>query len=401
MLRKHGLLLFSFLWFFCAVQPSYAQPQINGQGAVLLDVESGQVLFTKEKDKKLPPASITKILTAIMAIESGKMEEIVTIGPNPRKLEGTSVYLEEGEKVKLRELVKAALVYSANDAALAIGEYLGGTEEKFVKTMNERAREMGAQNSNFVNSHGLSVENHYTTAYDMALIARYAMQNEIFREIVKIKVQDWQGKAWQTRLINKNQLLWSYEGATGIKTGYTTEAKCTIVASATRGTQSFLAVVLGSQGKTTWTDAQSLLDYGFSNFHTVQLANAEEIAATVNLSAGKKLLLQPEQELRISVPNEGKKKVEFRMLLEPLGKKVEKGQVMGKMFYYVDGEQAGAVDLVAQSFLTISSWRVFDYLIYVAAGLYFCQILWRIYQRYGRRKRNIFAGRSSRIYYRD
>lgn len=401
MLRKHGLLLFSFLWFFCAVQPSYAQPQINGQGAVLLDVESGQVLFTKEKDKKLPPASITKILTAIMAIESGKMEEIVTIGPNPRKLEGTSVYLEEGEKVKLRELVKAALVYSANDAALAIGEYLGGTEEKFVKTMNERAREMGAQNSNFVNSHGLSVENHYTTAYDMALIARYAMQNEIFREIVKIKVQDWQGKAWQTRLINKNQLLWSYEGATGIKTGYTTEAKCTIVASATRGTQSFLAVVLGSQGKTTWTDAQSLLDYGFSNFHTVQLANAEEIAATVNLSAGKKLLLQPEQELRISVPNEGKKKVEFRMLLEPLGKKVEKGQVMGKMFYYVDGEQAGSVDLVAQSFLTISSWRVFDYLIYVAAGLYFCQILWRIYQRYGRRKRNIFAGRSSRIYYRD
>lgn len=368
---------------------------------MLLDVESGQVLFTKEKDKKLPPASITKILTAIMAIESGKMEEIVTIGPNPRKLEGTSVYLEEGEKVKLRELVKAALVYSANDAALAIGEYLGGTEEKFVKTMNERAREMGAQNSNFVNSHGLSVENHYTTAYDMALIARYAMQNEIFREIVKIKVQDWQGKAWQTRLINKNQLLWSYEGATGIKTGYTTEAKCTIVASATRGTQSFLAVVLGSQGKTTWTDAQSLLDYGFSNFHTVQLANAEEIAATVNLSAGKKLLLQPEQELRISVPNEGKKKVEFRMLLEPLGKKVEKGQVMGKMFYYVDGEQAGAVDLVAQSFLTISSWRVFDYLIYVAAGLYFCQILWRIYQRYGRRKRNIFAGRSSRIYYRD
>lgn len=404
---KKGVLILTIIFLlFSEVQPALAEPalNLNGRSAVLLDADSKQVLYEKNKEEKLPPASITKILTTIMAIESGKLDDIVTIGPNPALLDGTKVYLEKGEKIKLRELVIAALVHSANDAALAIAEYLGGTEEKFVQKMNERARELGAKNSNFVNSHGLSVENHYTTAYDMGVLTCYAMQNKTFREIVQKKTYDWEGQAWQTRLINKNQLLWSYNGATGIKTGYTTEAKCTIVASATREQQELIAVVLGSVGNNTWTDAAAVLDYGFAHFQKLQLANPSQIAARVQFDKEQKkeLRLAPAQELTISVSQGGNKKVESHVVLQPLGKQVEKGQVSGRMDYYIDGEQVGSVNLIAANSVTLSSRPYFEYFLFAIAGIYLCQIMWRIFQLYrSRKKKNMFAQRrSSRIFYR-
>lgn len=404
--KKVVFILTVVLLLCWVVQPGWAQPSlsINGQAAVLLDANSKQVLYENNKDEKLPPASITKILTTIMAIESGRLDETVTIGPNPPRLEGTRVYLEEGEKIKLRELVIASLVHSANDAAMAIAEHLGGTEEKFALAMNERARELGARNSNFVNAHGLSAENHYTTAYDMGVISCYAMQNETFREIVKMKVYDWEGQAWQTRLINKNELLWSYKGANGMKTGYTKEAKCTIVASAARDGQEFIAVVLGSVGNNTWADAEKVLDYGFANFRKLQLAKPDEVAARVQFAPEEKkeLLLATGQELTITVPLEANQQVESHVVLNPLGKKVEKGQVSGKMEYYVDGEQVGSVDLIARNSLVLSSRPYFEYVLFVIAGIYLCQIMWRIYKRYrlGRRNNMFTSRRSSRYYYR-
>lgn len=390
--RKGFFTVLCFFLLFFVAKPLMAEPlpSINGKGAVLIDQESGQVLFEKAKDEKLPPASITKILTAIIAIESGKLDETVLIGSNPPRLDGTKVYLEEGEKVRLKDLVRAALVHSANDAALAIAEYLGGSETKFVEIMNTKARELGAQNSNFVNSHGLIADNHYTTAYDIALITRYAMKNPIFRENVKTKVLDWQGQAWQTRLINKNELLWSYQGATGVKTGYTTEAKCTIVASATRGEQSYIAAVLGSQGNSTWTDAENLLDFGFNNFQSLQLAGVGEVVATVNIAEDKQLLLGSDKDLTISLPQQGNKKVDSRILLQPLGKTVEKGQNIGKVIFTIDGREVGTVGLVAQNQVKVSEWRLFDVLVYVCAGLFLLQILWRFYQMSRNRKRNYF-----------
>lgn len=406
MVKKGVLFLAIVFLLFSEGQPVWAEPalNINGRAAVLLDADSKQVLYEKNRDEKLPPASITKILTAIMAIESGKLDDTVTIGPNPALLDGTKVYLEKGEKIKLRELVIAALVHSANDAALAIAEYLGGTEEKFVQKMNERAQELGAKNSNFVNAHGLSVENHYTTAYDMGVLACYAMQNKTFRDIVQKKIYDWEGQAWQTRMINKNQLLWSYNGATGIKTGYTTEAKCTIVASANRDQQELIVVVLGSVGNNTWTDAAAVLDYGFAHFQKLQLANPSQIAARVQFDEEQKkeLRLTPAQELIICVPQGGNKKVESHVVLQHLDKQVEKGQVSGRMDYYIDGEQVGSVNLIAANSLTLPSRPYFEYFLFAIAGIYLFQILWRIWQLYrSRRKKNLFAERrSSRIFYR-
>lgn len=312
-------------------------------------------------------------------------------------MDGTRVYLEEGEKVKIGELVIADMVHSANDAALAIAEYLGGTEENFARIMNEKAREIGAKNSNFVNAHGLHDDDHYTTAYDIGLIACYAMQNESFRKVAQLKTYDWNGQAWQTRLINKNQMLWSYDGVTGVKTGYAKEAKSTIVASATRDQQSLIAVALASVGNNSWTDAKTLLDYGFNNYQTLELANPQQIVAQVQVEEGKDLCLVPEQSLTISAPLGAYQKVESQISLAQIDKQVNKGQFCGTMEYYLDGKKVGAVSLIANNSLTLSSRPYFEYFLFGIAGLYLCQISWRLIRRYRPRRRGMFSeGRHSR-----
>lgn len=381
------------------VSPLGAQPQISGKSAVLLDLKSGQVLYDYRKDEQLPPASTTKILTAIMAIESGQLDQVVTIGANPPLVEGTRIYLVEGEKITLKELVLAALVHSANDAALAIAEHLAGSKEEFAKLMNMKAVEIGAINSNFLNPHGLSEEGHYTTAYDLAIIARYAMKNETFRQMVQQKVLDWEGQEWQTRLVNINKLLWRYEGADGIKTGYTSEAKSTIVASATRDKRTYLAVVLGSSGAAIWTDAEQLLDYGFRSFQGLELANTQKTAATIAINEDTKLQLVPKESFSISLPQDEDKKVESKIVLEPLQKRITKGQIVGKMVFIIDGLEVGRIDLLAKNTVT-KPFKILHFFIYLGAILFFLQVLWRIYlnyQRKQRRQRNLFQ---KKAYYR-
>lgn len=173
---------------------AFAAPNIEGESFILIDGKTGQVLYGKEINRKLHPASTTKILTTIIALEKGNLKDTVTISKNVPLVEGTKVYLREGEKISLEKLLHAAMVHSANDAALAIAEHIANSEERFAKLMNIKAQEIGAKNSNFVNAHGLTAENHLTTAYDLALIGRYAMQNPIFRELAREKVYDWEGE---------------------------------------------------------------------------------------------------------------------------------------------------------------------------------------------------------------
>jgi D-alanyl-D-alanine carboxypeptidase (penicillin-binding protein 5/6) len=395
-MQKTGFFLVLCLLLLLAM-PVAAAPQVTGKSAVLIDAQSGQVLYDMAKDEKLPPASTTKILTAIIAIESGKLDEMVTVGPNPPLVEGTKVYLEAGEKVKLRDLVLAALVHSANDAALAVGEYLAGSAPEFAKMMNAKAQALGAVNSNFVNPHGLSEDNHYTTAYDLALIGRYAMTNETFRSMVKTKVLDWNGKAWQTRLININKLLWSYDGADGVKTGYTTEAKSTIVASATRNGQTLIAVVLGSSGNNIWQDAERLLDYGFANFQGIELAHPEKVVATVDITPKEKLQLVPKEAVQLALPQEGNKKIDTKVVLEPLQVPIAQGQTVGRLVFFLDGKEISRVELLAKN--AVSRHIGFtNIMLYIGAGLFFLQVLWRSFLLYKRSRRSRYGYNSS---YRD
>ena len=194
---------------------------ISAKSAVLIDGVSGRVLYEHNSYEKLPMASTTKIMTGLLACESGKLDETVKVTPFASGTEGSSLWLKIGEKLTLEELTYGLMLKSGNDAAVAIAEYLGGSVDAFALLMNKRAREIGAVNTNFKNPHGLDSDGHYTTAYDLALIAREAMKNDTFRKIVSTKTYSipMEGEKWDRALKNHNKLLWNYDGCNGIKTG--------------------------------------------------------------------------------------------------------------------------------------------------------------------------------------
>ena len=255
-----------------AEETSSKEPQIRGEGAYLIDVLSGQTLFMKNPDKPLAPASTTKIMTGLLAIERGDLNDIVTASSsmhNNKLVYGTQVYLETGEKMPLKELLYALLLNSANDAAVAIGEHVGGGNlPNFVEMMNQRARQIGANQTHFLNSSGLTEAGHVTTAHDLALIARVAYQNPTFAEYVRTKsqaiVRTKQGSP--TLMVNENKLLWRDSTVDGIKTGYTAAAQNCLVASVTKDGRQFIGVILKSPGHEIYSDMQAMFEFGFTQF---------------------------------------------------------------------------------------------------------------------------------------
>ncbi|GIO08734.1 serine-type D-Ala-D-Ala carboxypeptidase [Brevibacillus reuszeri] len=247
---------------------------IFGESAILIDATTGQVLFEKNPHEKLYPASITKIATGIYAIEKGNPDDIVTVSKKARYEEGTRVYLAEGEQVTLRKLEYGLLMHSGNDAATAIAEHMSQTTEKFAEELNAYLQEkVGVTETHFANAHGLHDPDHYTTASDMSKIAQYAMKNPIFREIVGTNRLPWDGKEWKSELINHNKLLRDYEGATGIKNGFTDQAMHTLVGSAKRGNTELIAVTMkAASSPYAYKDVTKMLDYGFAGFETRQIA---------------------------------------------------------------------------------------------------------------------------------
>ncbi len=257
-----------------AVKP----PVLQSEAAILIDGRSGMTMFAKNETERMYPASITKIVTAIVALENSDVSDIVTVSKGARWEEGTRVYLEEGEQMSMGQLLQGLLINSGNDAATAIAEHIDGSKEKFAERMTAFVREKaGAMNSQFRNPHGLPDEEHYTTAEDMAKIAQYAMRNDKFREIVGTKRVAWNGQTWQTTLVNHNKLLGTYEGATGIKNGYTQAAGSTLVASAKRDGMELIAVILKAPSTDLmYKEMRSLLDYGFAAYEPKMLFDENE-----------------------------------------------------------------------------------------------------------------------------
>lgn len=238
----------------------------HAQASALIDVTSGRLLYSHNGDKKMRIASLTKIMTAIVAIEAGSLSDKVKVGMNAYGVEGSSIYLRLGEEMSLHHLLYGLMLRSGNDAATAIAEHVGGSLEGFVTMMNDKAEVIGMVNTTFKNPHGLDQDGHLSSANDMALLTAYALQNPIFREIVKtksIKVPNAYEK-WDHLWRNKNKMLHLYEGADGVKTGYTKTAKRTLVSSATRGGQQLAAVTLNDGND--WADHAKLLDFGFEHY---------------------------------------------------------------------------------------------------------------------------------------
>lgn len=238
----------------------------NARAAALIDVTSGRILYSYHGDEELPIASLTKIMTAIVAIEEGKMEDIVKVSKTAYAKEGSSLYLQLGEEMSLENMLYGLMLRSGNDAATAIAEHIGGSEEGFVHLMNEKVKFLGLEHTHFVNPHGLDGNGHYSSANDLAQMTAYAMHNPIFKEIVKTpsKTVPNPNDPWDYKWGNKNKMLRLYEGADGVKTGYTKIAKRTLVSSATRENQQLVAVTINDGDD--WNDHRKLLDYGFANF---------------------------------------------------------------------------------------------------------------------------------------
>nr|WP_233269399.1 D-alanyl-D-alanine carboxypeptidase family protein [Alteribacillus sp. YIM 98480] len=261
---------------------------VSGRTAVLIEQDSGRVLYGKKEHETRKIASITKIMTSILAIESGDFENTIKVSSKASGVEGSSLFLKPGENIKLKDLTYGLMLRSGNDAAVAIAEHVGGSLDGFIYMMNEKAEQIGMENTQFTNPHGLDDgDNHYSTAYDMALLMQYAMKNEQFREISQTKryKAPQEGEAWDRIWTNKNKLLTSlYEHSTGGKTGYTKAAGRTLVSTAQKDDMSLIAVTLDAPSD--WNDHISMFEWGFSTFQKEELGKKRETMNVKDMKEG-------------------------------------------------------------------------------------------------------------------
>lgn len=248
-------------------------PEISSEAAILMDTQTGSVLYGKNEEAKMYPASLTKIATAIYAIEKGDLNDVVTIHEDVPNVEGTRVYLNQGEQVSLKKLVQGMMINSGNDAAVAIAIHLDGSLEEYAVRVNDFLHEeVGVNQTQFQNPHGLYNENHYTTAKDIGTILNYAMKNSEFREIFSTKELDWKGESWETTLYTHHRMVKGevpYEGVTGGKTGFINESKQTLATTAENGQIQLTAILLKSETKRNiYQDTIQLFEYGFHNYKT-------------------------------------------------------------------------------------------------------------------------------------
>ena len=353
-----GLLIVMMIFTFSTPQAE-AQPfEINARSAVLIDQATGTVLYEKNPHDAFPPASVTKVMTMLLAMEALDsnmitLEDKVVISEYASSMGGTQLYLEPGETKTIEELMKGIAIRSANDASVAIGEHLAGSEELFVQRMNERAKELGMNNTNFVNSNGLPDTGHKMSAYDIALMSRELLKHkDIHRWLTTWMDTVVVGKKQSTQeLVNTNRLIRYYEGANGIKTGSTGEALYCLSASATRGSSTYIAVIMGAPTtQIRFSEATKLLDYGFANFSTVDIATKDAKVITVPIQKG--VLLEADvvakEDLKLLLKKGEEAKANKEIIVpQYLQAPIKKGEKVGEVIVTVDGKEMGRVDVVA------------------------------------------------------
>lgn len=341
--------------------PGYeAGPRISASSGVLIEVQSGTVLYAKQAEQRRAPASTTKMMTAIVALEKGNLNQTIKISRKAAATGGSSLWLKAGEQISLDELLEGVMLRSGNDGSVAIAEGIAGSVTNFANLMNLKAKEIGALHTNFKNPHGLSAPSHYTTALDLALIARYGLEIPAFANLVREKTgfMEWNDRQRRMELKNTNRLLWYLEGADGVKTGTTSEAGHCLVASATRDGKQLVAVVLNSGDR--WGDCAHLLEYGFSAFEMVTIAHSEQPLRHLKVINGveKTVEVYPRRDLVVVVPKTGVNliKVNLIALIPELMAPVYPGQRVGKIVYQFREEIVEEVDLVVRQRVRRKGW---------------------------------------------
>lgn len=348
-----ALLLSLILASLCLVIPVSSSNKgyiaLSAESAVLLDLDSRAVLYEKDSDKRMGMASTTKIMTALVVAEHCELEQEVRIPDEAIGVEGSSIYLQQGETLTLLELLYALLLQSANDAAVAIAIETAGSVASFADMMNRKAEELGLRNTHFTNPHGLDEEEHYTTAHDLALISACALENETIRSIVSTykKSLPISSSCTPRVLVNHNKLLKLYRGTIGVKTGFTKATGRCLVSAAERDGLTLIAVTLNAPDD--WRDHRALLDFGFENYESHLLASVGSFTYALSVSGGDEDLvtLTNTEELRMTLPKQHKDlkcRVEtyHRFELAP----IMRGGNAGRVYYFYGEDMCVSSPLV-------------------------------------------------------
>ncbi|MEZ8218959.1 D-alanyl-D-alanine carboxypeptidase (penicillin-binding protein 5/6) [Candidatus Fervidibacteria bacterium JGI MDM2 SSWTFF-3-K9] len=322
---------------------------ITAKSALLADAETGEILWQRNPDLRCYPASLTKIMTAILVLERGNLGDWVIVPKEAAFTGESSMALKEGERVQLKDLLNAILVRSANDACVAAAIHFAGSVEKFVEWMNEKAKELGMTNTHFVNPHGLHHPQHFMTARDLLTLTRYALQNPTFRSIVSQReiIIAPTNKSALRRYRNRNKLLELYPGCDGVKTGYTVPAGKCLVASATRNGWQLIAIVLGSQDH--FADCATLLDYGFNNFVRLILAEKGEKVALLHVPDGTTewLWVTATDSVKVIMPKDKVGRIKSCLVQGNLRLPIRAGEIVGELIWDIPGASIHKVKLAA------------------------------------------------------
>lgn len=379
-MNKRGLFT-TFLLFVSVVITNVAvaapnPPNIAAKAAIVIDAATGKVLYSKNAEEQRYPASTTKMMSLIVALEHGNLDELVTASQNAASTEGSTLWLTQGEKLKMIDLLYGIMLISGNDATVAVAEHISGSVENFAKLMTEKAHVIGAKNTNFTNSSGLPDPNHFTTAHDLARIAAYGYKKPLFTKIISTehKIIPWAGKDHDRDLYNENRMLWLIEGGNGVKTGYTDAAGRCLVSGAKRDDLQLIAVVLDSD--TMWEDSVALLNFGFTQVKPETIFNQADILKTIRVVNGKTEVIKLITSTNLVVPVSGNDKEEFSTVIDAPSKveaPVVKGQKLGVVRMLYQNTEIATVDLLAdenserKSFFNILVDKVKDFFAFLIA----------------------------------
>lgn len=327
---------------------------IKAKSAILMEPYTKEILYESNADEKLAPASITKIMPLLLVMEAIDrkditLETVITASEHACSMGGSQIWLEPGESMTVDELLKATVIASANDACVALGEHLAGSEEGFVALMNERAKELGMDSTNFVNCTGLDAEGHLTTAHDVAIMSSELIKHELIKKYSTVWMDSLRNG--ESELVNTNKLVRFYEGTTGLKTGTTSIAKYCLSATAKRNGMELVAVVMaGDTSNDRFNGAKKLLDFGFANysFSTIDAA-LKETEASVSKGTAKKIKVEAKDELNLLLPKQSKEEIERQVEWEKnITAPIKKGQTLGYVNVYVGDELLGKLKITAK-----------------------------------------------------
>jgi D-alanyl-D-alanine carboxypeptidase (penicillin-binding protein 5/6) len=366
------LLCFFILLFFPLSILSQGLPfKIESPSALLMDYETGTILFEKNPHEKLPIASITKVMTTLLAleaIEDGRigLDEEVTVSEYAASMGGSQVFLEGGEKLPVSAILKAVVVSSGNDASVAIAEKISGTEETFVSSMNERAKELGMKNTRFSDCTGLSDEGNYSTVYDISIMSRELLKHPIFFKWSTIWLDNLEEAKNNTELTNTNRLVRFYDGCDGIKTGSTSKAKYCLTATAKRGNLRLISIILAAPtSKTRFNEASKLMDYGFANYEAIPIIRKDTLVKEhIDIIGGKEMVLSGLASEDLSLLQKKGESEDYELvniIEEPIKAPIKRGDVIGSVLVKKDGKELDSVDILADRDIEVAN--IYDYFV--------------------------------------